>query len=809
MNSRTLLVTCWLIATQLTLLAQYAPAIQIDQPRVVAPHWFDADGDGDQDVAFFGDHLCLSKNSGQGLFELFHMLPSLPAGYSDLGSMDVDLDGDLDLVVIGSLYDSATHWLANNGTGEFAIAGILPNIGFDSGGANNRYFFADINGDTLPDVLASSSYATRYIINGWSEPFGTLINFNNARSAVFGDINLDGQLDLVGHGIGPQAPVQWWQNFDGYFTPVSLWVGEHAGDFMRLEVFDVDHDGDSDVVAFEQSAIRLMLNDTATGFAPTVTLGSFGYYQAASRIADIDGDGSFDLVVQTPDSIRYMRNNGDGSFDPPVLFMGPVASPEEFAIIDLDNNGLLDVATVVQQNEGLTWFAQDSAATFGPQRSVVSSTGGMYHYGTPSWGDLDADGDIDVMLNGQWLEQTSPGVLDLVHTTNYLAKHPAPADLNGDGQMDCFTFWSDGDDSGLFQYMHGGEGDWPATQIIIGYGQRSEILTWDPDGDNDVDLLRPVFGNGVSAFVNDGSGQLSMTDIIGADPSQAYRAAIADFDGDGDDDVAATGVYAGYTSLLVHRNDGAWGFPPIPAAVTAVSWWGGSQAVKHIRAADLDMDGTPDIMADKGGVLIWYANQFGNGTSWVEHALGVAVSLEFFAFDLADVDADGDSDLLYASSDGTTLLWRSNDGQGTFSNDQTLLTASFDRVAGVRAFDMDADMDPDLLVTMTPITGFNHRTLLMVNTMTYSLGLPAATIAKSLSAHPVPADHQVRIEVDPGMRNDGLFCLTDPGGRTLRTWPSGLPDALTIERDGLLPGIYLLTLRSAHYPPASTRIVFR
>ncbi len=808
MSSRSLLLTGWLYSTPFALMAQYAPAVQLDQFEVKAPHWFDADGDGDQDAAFFGDHFCLSKNAGQGLFAQFQLLPPRTNWNNDVGSMDVDLDGDPDLVVVGFMDDSATYWLENEGGGLFDTLHLMPNIGFNPGGDQDRFHYVDLNGDTLPDLLATNQNSTRYVLNGWPGPFSSQTDFNAAKTAALGDIDLDGQLDIIGWESNFGSEISWWRNSGGVFSQVAGPVGTVPGIVRRLEVFDVEHDGDSDVVSFAPFSINMMLNDTANGFSPPISLSSFGFIPQNSRIADLDGDGFTDLVVQTnQDSISYMRNNGDGTFDPLIHLIRPVLPSEEFELVDLNNDALLDIGILCSGFSGLTWFEQGSSLTFGAQRSVVFCSD--HHYATPSWGDLDADGDIDVMMNGLWLEQTAPGVLDVVHTTNYNAKNPAPADLNGDGLMDCFTFWTDGDDSGLFQYMHGGEGDWPSTQIITGYGQRSEILTWDPDGDNDVDLLRPVFGDGVSAFVNDGSGQFSTTDIIGADPSQPYRAAIADFDGDGDDDVAATGVYNGLTQLLVHSNNGGWSFPSIPGPVTPVSWWGGSQAVKHVRAADLDLDGTPDIVTDKGGEIIWYENHNGNGTDWVEHAFGLQVSLEFFAFELADVDADGDIDLLYIPANGEELLWLANDGDGLFSDPQVLIMGDQERVYGVRAVDLDADLDPELLVNMAALAGFRYRTLLLVDTMSNSLGLHANAINKPLSAHPVPADQQARIDVDPMMLNDGLFYLTDPGGRTLRTWSSALPDALTIERDGLLPGVYLLTLRSAHHAPMSGRIVFR
>ncbi|MEO5586044.1 MAG: VCBS repeat-containing protein [Flavobacteriales bacterium] len=103
------------------LTAQYAAAVQIDQ-SVRLPVAFDADGDGDLDLAYLSSgHVCISMNTGQGLFTQFKMFPTPHTNISDLGAADVDKDGDLDLVVLASTYDTTSFWMANDGTGDLTF----------------------------------------------------------------------------------------------------------------------------------------------------------------------------------------------------------------------------------------------------------------------------------------------------------------------------------------------------------------------------------------------------------------------------------------------------------------------------------------------------------------------------------------------------------------------------------------------------------------------------------------------------------------------------------------------------------------
>ncbi|MEO5586043.1 MAG: VCBS repeat-containing protein, partial [Flavobacteriales bacterium] len=379
-------------------------------------------------------------------------------------------------------------------------------------------------------------------INNWPGAFTPLYSTMYADIAVLGDIDLDGQLDLVGRQNDYE--LRWWPALNGQMDT----IGDLANYSEWLEVFDLDQDGDSDVVSFSSGHVNFFLNDTANGFAPGLSITCPTFYSKKTNIVDLDGDGLPDIVLfMTSDSLAIIRNLGNGNFDPPVnIFNMNGMTPGFFA--DINNDGRADLVT-----DGAWWYAGLPALQFGPARGIVFTNG---HDGTVSWGDMDSDGDIDIIQNGLWLEQTAPAVLDLVHTTNMNAINTAPADLNGNGQLDCYTFWVDGNNSELVQYMHADEGAWPGTQIIAGYGERSEVLTWDPDGDGDVDLLQCIFGNGVRGFRNDGQGAFSVVDLVGNDAAQAFRPAIADFDGDGDADFAAIG--GGY--LLVYSNGGNWGF---------------------------------------------------------------------------------------------------------------------------------------------------------------------------------------------------------------------------------------------------------
>ena len=119
---------------------------------------------------------------------------------------------------------------------------------------------------------------------------------------------------------------------------------------------------------------------------------------------------------------------------------------------------------------------------------------------------------------------------------------------------------------------------------------------------------------------------------------------------------------------------------------------------EEIVAADVDGDGDPDVLAcsDQDDKVVWFPNVgfpkgFGVGIDVVQGGDGIR------GIDAADLDGDGDVDLLIASGLADTFEWWENvDGQGTFALGQVLVTDAYD-AESVAAVDVDGDGDLDVL----------------------------------------------------------------------------------------------------------------
>jgi len=118
----------------------------------------------------------------------------------------------------------------------------------------------------------------------------------------------------------------------------------------------------------------------------------------------------------------------------------------------------------------------------------------------------------------------------------------------------------------------------------------------------------------------------------------------------------------------------------------------------HALTADLDMDGDDDVVATAifGDDLVWYENTAGDGTSWSSNAIDLDLDYAF-GLDLADLDGDGDLDVLATAVRGDEVVWYENDLDGAATWPRSVIE-SIDDPWTVEAADLDGDGDLDVLM---------------------------------------------------------------------------------------------------------------
>ena len=292
---------------------------------------------------------------------------------------DIDGDGDLDAIVIGS-YEAQT-WL-NDGTGLFTLSGGGLGDGFE----RNSITLGDLDGDGDLDVISANgqSHQSRnevWLNNGAGRFRHTGQNFGRERTSqiALGDIDGDGDLDAIfaNHSVSNEV---WLNDGNGSFQSTGQSL-ERGGFSNEIELGDFDHDGDLDVIF---SSGGLWLNNGDGHFRDSGQRFGDGERPGMDS-GDLDADGDLDLFANG----MAWSNDGNGVFRPaghvPVSEFGTVS------LIDVEGDGDLDLYSG-GYGVNRIWL-NDGAGSFHPGASL----GDSFPLGT-DFGDLDGDGDVDAFL---------------------------------------------------------------------------------------------------------------------------------------------------------------------------------------------------------------------------------------------------------------------------------------------------------------------------------------------------------------------------------------------------------------------------
>jgi hypothetical protein len=224
--------------------------------------------------------------------------------------------------------------------------------------------------------------------------------------------------------------------------------------------------------------------------------------------------------------------------------------------------------------------------------------------------------------------------------------------------------------------------------IRTGYARPWCVFAVDMDRDNDKDILSHAYGGrAITWWENDGTQ--NFTEHTLATPSGPLEVLPVDLDRDGDVDVVA--ALDGASRFAWYENDGEQNF----TEHTIGSWYGAAR----VDAVDLDGDGDLDVLASaceaQPGRMGWFENC--DSLGWVEHVVKdpwpYANSVHG-----ADLDRDGDNDIVATASQALDLSWFENDGSGQFT-EHPVIADTWGRPGSSWTVDIDRDSSIDLLAT--------------------------------------------------------------------------------------------------------------
>ena len=636
-------------------------------------------------------------------------------------SADLDGDGDMD-VLSASRFDETVAWYENiDGLGSFGPQRVITTqVGF----LPRTVVAVDLDGDGDKDVL------TGPVDDGgaaWFENLDGLGNFGPPRmidtsiprfhSARAADFDGDGDQDiLVGYGhISSERGILWWyENLDGQGSfGKGNFIGEHFATLSSILTADMDGDGDQDVLySFSTSGgspgqtIRWYPNTDGSGnFGDEQVITTEGGFVDTIFVADLDGDGDNDVLAGNGsgfgfgDRVAWYENLGDGSSFGPLQVISTLADdPASVIATDLDGDGDLDVLSASENDDKIAWYENtDGLGTFGPQQAITTLANGARSVFVA---DIDGDGDQDVLSASSdddtiaWYENGALTPFGPSQTITFLAdgaRSVFAADLDGDGDQDVLS--ASETDETVAWYENDGQGGFGPQQVIFDLADgASSVFATDIDDDGDQDVLAAYYlANKIAWFENtDVQGAFGFQQAVTFAADGVRSVFAIDIDGDGDQDVLSASELDDKIAWYENRNDGPSG-PPLVITTLA-------DGASSVFAADLDGDGDPDVLSasfndDK---IAWYENTDGLGAFGPQLVITTLADGAESVF-AADLDGDGDLDVLSASFNDDKIAWYENtDGLGAFGPQQILSLAA-DGARSVFASDLDGDGDQDVL----------------------------------------------------------------------------------------------------------------
>ncbi|MFM1867736.1 MAG: hypothetical protein RL591_1144 [Planctomycetota bacterium] len=279
-------------------------------------------------------------------------------------------------------------------------------------------------------------------------------------------------------------------------------------------------------------------------------------------------------------------------------------------------------------------------------------------------------------------------------------------DIDGDGKQDLAIAGRDPDDR-LLTYKGDGLGGFTPLQTLSAEGFTDWLEFGDMNSDGLVDIVSAWRGDVPRVVVYRGlaGGQFAapvvVADIelgVGRDPEGIT---IGDFDADGDIDVVVSS-YIGQ-SFEYFANNGGLNFERVQR-IRCAQYLGGYGFPRMIESGDIDGDGDLDLVANQlgGGRIAVMRNESGRFGRAVEYR-GPQIGNErpgISAAHLADIDGDGDLDI-YAPAlvleTTQRIVWLRNDGTGRFNERIVGDGPSSGYIFSVKLADLDSDGDLDMI----------------------------------------------------------------------------------------------------------------
>lgn len=569
-------------------------------------------------------------------------------------------------------------------------------------------------------LLCNSLFAQNWLkIDSVFNPSGVTVQ--NFSAPFFCDFDKDGDYDLFMGSTGNQ--VDYFENVGTATNPkfrkdTSLLSSIYSSGIGTNAYYpilaDLDNDNDLDFIVGGFNGILLYWN-TGDGIKPIWQKDTIVFTQINLMIgqdpkpefADLDADGDLDLLIgigesilggPTPGITMGFRNTGTTTnpvfsyYAPFVSGIADVGRNSYPALVDIDNDNDFDLL-IGRDLQSFVYYRN----TGSPQNPVWTQNTTLFasienntYWKNPDFCDLDGDGDFD-LIYGQssgrlyfYKNIGNPTNPSFQYDPTYFmiikldgnASTCSFADFDNDGDFDFISgIWT-----GTFQYFRNiGNRFNPVFQkstssfTSINPGSYSSPVFVDIDKDGDFDIVSGTLGGRVFCYINNGGSFVQNTTIFSQINVGGFSIpTFADIDNDGDEDLLVGSEQA--INIKFYRNAGNNVFVQDNSIISNVIFPNYSRP----SFADIDNDGDFDLVIGKSdGSLIYYENKGNPNTPQfvLNDTLFIGVKTKQNAHPgFADLDGDGRKDLVLGEYDGNFTYYKNLFALPSFVSDERLIS---------------------------------------------------------------------------------------------------------------------------------------
>ena len=673
----------------------------------------DLDKDGDYDLVFISGHMVYISENVNGEFQNpldnnawvnAWSNPFRIGEIYDLALVDLDIDGDLDIIIPGW---QGLGLIEMDGIELFDIIEIGNTSSAWSDSINyatyNDFAIGDVNGDGLPDIALSNvdssdnwmwDTSVDILINNfqgsglsfetnWTRDIGT------AFSVELLDINNDSYIDLIYTGTQPEEPFNYPSIYlhlgssDGISQqPSTEWSFDNAagttmGYLMSIESGDLNNDGHVDLVISSHYRGFVLFNDGSSGedvfptsysetnaYVSTFCKNEVGicmiHNTPLNNIVDINNDNLNDVIYG--ESIYINEGKEGASISNSFRLWNKFGDTGSSIVVgDITGNSVRDIVSI-------------------PSKGPLA----IYHQG----GSI-----LDETVTQTLISPTAP-----VFLSTYKG---AVADLNMDGYPDIIQAEQGEQYLGIYiNDKSGGFNDYPTVLLDLqpkAWYYPNSIDIGDIDGDGLPDIVVAtsdalmIFWNNETSFFNNSNSQV-IENVAGTgdggNNNQDYDSVvIKDWDEDGELEIAFELTDSptngpGNVARIVEYNRDTGTFWSAWTSTNANVW-----ESKEIRTLDIDADGENELVRCLDERIEIY-NQSGSYFSTTPRNISNVYGTGCL---FIDATLDGLPDLISMDGNKISVYLGPN-------FDHVVITRTVPGLESFDIFDIDQDRAPELIV---------------------------------------------------------------------------------------------------------------